>query len=71
MKDDIFFMPSTSRDPWAKRMNWEDVPDGKLKDPEVELQDFLEAVQTNKSSVAPEEIRKCHAWTEQYGFEGA
>ncbi len=52
-------------------MKWEDVPSGRLLDPKVELQDFLEAVQGVRPSVASAEIQKCHDWTKEFGSEGA
>ena len=51
-------------------MGMYDVPDGKLKEPPVSLEDFFQALTKQKPSVAPEDLKRFEDFTEQFGQEG-
>ncbi len=52
-------------------MTWKKVPAKQLKEPALAVADFFQVLQGVKPTVGPEEVRKCHEWTAQYGLEGA
>jgi hypothetical protein len=51
-------------------MTWKEVPSNKLKEPALTADDIAQALSKVKRSVGEEEVRKCEAWTRQYGIEG-
>ena len=52
-------------------MTWKKVPPNKLKEPALTAEDLLGVLKNVKPSVTEQEIEKYHAWTEQFGLEGA
>ena len=51
-------------------MDMYSVPDGKLKEPAVCVDDFFQALTKQKPSVAPEDLKRFEEFTEQFGQEG-
>ena len=52
-------------------MTWKQVPDQQLREPALIADDMFTVVDKIKPSVGPEDTKKCHEWTQQYGLEGA
>ncbi|AEO66567.1 uncharacterized protein THITE_32934 [Thermothielavioides terrestris NRRL 8126] len=66
-----YYTPCDKTDPGAIAMTWRKVPPNRLKEPPLTAADLFVVMQHVKPSVAPDELDKYVAWTEQFGMEGA
>ena len=64
-----YLAPCSPGDPEAVEMTWMEVDGDKLKEPEVDMNDFLKSLKTAKPSVGEEDVREHIKWTAQFGSE--
>ena len=57
-------------DPSKREMGMYDVPDGKLKEPPVCFEDFMQALTKCKPSVSKEDLVRYEDFTAQFGEDG-
>ena len=57
-------------DPTAKNMGMYDIPDGKLQEPPVCLDDFMQALTKCKPSVCIDDLARYEDFTSKFGQEG-
>lgn len=62
--------PCSPGAPGATEMSLMQVPPEELMPPEVNIRDFETALENSRPSVGVEDIKRCSAWTEQFGMEG-
>jgi vacuolar protein-sorting-associated protein 4 len=65
------FLPCLERDPGAMPMTWREVPNSRVKAPEVMREDVFAVLENAKASVSPKELWKYEEWTAEFGAEGA
>lgn len=65
-----YLMPCSPGDPKAIEKSWQEVSADELLEPPVVMNDFLRALQTSRSAVSEEDIKKHIQFTEQFGQEG-
>ena len=46
------------------------IPNGKLKEPAVSFEDYMQALTKVKPSVAPEDLKRQEEFTAQFGQDG-
>ena len=63
-------MSPSDPSPGCKDMGMYDVPSGKLKEPPVTFDDFMQALCKQKPSVAEEDLLRYQDFTEKFGQEG-
>ena len=51
-------------------MGMYDIPDGKLKEPAVEFDDYMQALSRIKPSVCEDDLKRYVEFTDKYGQEG-
>jgi vacuolar protein-sorting-associated protein 4 len=64
-----YLTPCSPGDPDAMEMTWVQVEGSKLKEPEINYQDFLKAVKNTRPSVSNDDISKHIKFTEEFGQE--
>jgi len=65
-----YVTPCSPGDPEAFEMTWMEVDGEKLKEPEIDMKDFLKSLKVLKPSVGEEDVREHVKWTSEYGQEG-
>lgn len=65
-----YLTPCSPGDPQAVEMTWMQVDGEKLKEPEIDFNDFLKSLKIAKPSVGDEDIEEHVKWTSEYGQEG-
>ena len=70
LMDDGFYTPCSPSDPDGKEMTMYDVPDGKLREPEVCLDDYMQALTRIKPSVCQEDLERYVDFTTKFGQDG-
>jgi vacuolar protein-sorting-associated protein 4 len=68
--DNGFFTPCSPSDPAGLEMNMYDVPAGKLKEPDVCLDDYMQALTRIKPSVCIEDLDRYIDFTAKFGQDG-
>lgn len=65
-----FFTPCSPSDPQGQEMNMYDVPNGKLKEPPVCFEDYMQALTRIRPSVAQEDLERQEDFTKKFGQDG-
>jgi len=65
-----YLMPCSPGDPDAVEMNWIQVEGSKLKEPEINFNDFLKSLKQTRPSVSQKDIGDHIKFTEDFGQEG-
>lgn len=64
------YTPCSPSDPEGKAMNMYDIPPGKLKEPDVCLDDYMQALTRIKPSVCIEDLARYTDFTSKFGQDG-
>ena len=64
------FTPCKPSDPEGKTMGMYDIPDGKLKEPPVCFDDYMQALQRIKPSVCIDDLTRYQDFTSKFGQDG-
>ena len=67
---DGFYTPCKPSDPQGVDMGMYDIPDGKLREPPVSFDDFMQALTKIKPSVALEDLDRYKDFTNKFGQDG-
>jgi len=65
-----YLTPCSPGDPDAQEMTWIQVEGSKLKEPEINFNDFLKSLKSSRPSVSPSDIQQHIKFTEEFGQEG-
>ena len=67
---DGFYTPCSPSNPQGKWMDMYDIPDGKLREPEVTIDDYMQALTRIKPSVCLEDLERYVDFTNKFGQDG-
>ena len=69
-KGEDWYQPCPPSAPGGIEMNMYDIPDGRLKEPPVCLDDYMQALTRIKPSVCVEDLARYQDFTDKFGQDG-
>ena len=70
MMQDGFYTPCPPSDPQGQQMSMYDIPDGKLREPPVCMDDYMQALTRIKPSVCEDDLERYVDFTNKFGQDG-